>query len=276
MFIRIQLDYVSSAFPQTKPSESIISIPTNTSNSHEKTLEQHLSCHKSSFVACSCLSVIVIYNLTLRLCSSEDLQKQKQKKNSRRQDARITDSRITHTRVEEGSACPQTYGSISVCQQMAELQPQPQMKMAIRGPIPFSILGNKDPSRGYEPVLEKASGPCACNTSVNMHPEGILLSVLLQVHAAISLSFLATHTLAAWSRCLRLPGIRWFIVTSHFPDSSQVCIAFLYHKLVVSSLTCCEMTPHSYKTHQTSSEPQMHFQNGNKGTFIYIISNSHS
>ncbi len=169
-----------------------------------------------------------------------------------------------------GSACPQTYGSISVCQQMAELQPQPQMKMAIRGPIPFSILENKDPSRGYEPVLEKASGPCACNTSVNMHPEGILLSVLLQVHAAISLSFLATHTLATWSRCLLLPGICWFIVTSHFPDSSQVCIAFLYHKLVVSCLTCCEMTPHSYKIHQTSSVPQMHFQNGSKETFIYI------
>ncbi len=110
----------------------------------------------------------------------------------------------------------------------------------------------------------------ACNTSVNMHPEGILPSVLLQVHAAISLSFLATHTLATWSRCLLLPGIRWFIVTSHFPDSSQVCIAFLYHKLVVSCLTCCEMTPHSYKIHQTSSVPQMHFQNGSKETFIYI------
>ncbi|XDV18653.1 hypothetical protein PO909_024300 [Leuciscus waleckii] len=91
---------------------------------------------------------------------------------------------------------------------MAELQPQPQMKMAIKGlkPSPkHPIQENKNPSRGYGPVLEKASSPCACNTSVNMHPGGILVSVLLQVHAAISLFFQETHTLAAWNRCLLLP-----------------------------------------------------------------------
>ncbi|ROI48896.1 hypothetical protein DPX16_3917 [Anabarilius grahami] len=92
---------------------------------------------------------------------------------------------------------------------MAELQPQPQMKMTIRALIPSPkrpIQGNKDPSRGYGPVLGKASSPRVCNTSVNMHPGGILVSALLQVHAAILLTFLVeTHTLAAWNRCLLLP-----------------------------------------------------------------------
>lgn len=128
--------------------------------------------------------------------------------------------------------CPQTYGSISVCQQMAELQPQPQMKMMIRVLIPSPkrpIQGNKDPSRGYGPVLEKASSPRACNTSVNMHPGGILVSALLQVHAAISLSFLVeTHTLAAWNRCFLLPGTHLFEVIIFLTAVSLQYIAFLF------------------------------------------------
>lgn len=160
--------------------------------------------------------------------------------------------------------CPQTYGSISVCQQMAELQPQ--MKMTIRVMIPSPkcpIQGNKDLSRGYGPVLEKASSPHAYNTSVNIHPGGILVSALLQVHAAISLSFLVeTHTLAAWNRCLLLPGTHLFVAIIFLTavKSTVHCIPFylLYYQLVVSFTICCEMTLHNYKTHQMSSVPQMH------------------
>lgn len=116
---------------------------------------------------------------------------------------------------------------------MAELQPQPQMmKMTIRALIPSPnrpIQGNKDPSRGYGPVLQKESSPRACNTSVNTHPGGIPACALLQVHAAISLSFLVeTHTLAAWNRCLLLPGTHLFEVIIFLTAVSLQYTAFLF------------------------------------------------
>lgn len=92
-------------------------------------------------------------------------------------------------------------------------------------------------------------GPRACNTCVNMRPEGKLLSALLQVDAAISLSVSESHTLVAGSRCLLLPDTHSLGVTSHFccQHSSLCCIAFFTGftaSLWLGFESCCEITSH--------------------------------